>query len=77
MSRFPDPIDAGSELAEREREALVESRRRERALRPRNTRGRCIDCSEPIDPQRLAIDATTRRCVECQHIADKRARFYR
>ncbi|MEM7003204.1 MAG: TraR/DksA C4-type zinc finger protein [Pseudomonadota bacterium] len=31
--------------------------------------GDCVDCEEPIDPRRLAVDPLARRCIQCAEAA--------
>lgn len=37
------------------------------------TYGYCMDCSEAINPQRLAVWPTARRCRDCQEIYEQRS----
>ena len=77
MTRFADPIDRATELTERERDEAVADYRRLRAARSLNESGLCVDCDEPIDPRRLAVDPMAERCVSCQQEHELRARRFR
>jgi DnaK suppressor protein len=36
------------------------------------TYGTCVDCGDPIPPERLQAQMTAQRCIACQMKADKR-----
>ncbi len=36
------------------------------------TYGACLDCGEPIDPHRLGIHPTAKRCLDCQRTYESR-----
>lgn len=63
----------------------LESAERERALDAQLARGReyevprerngariCLDCSDPIDPKRLAARPEAVRCIWCQYLREER-----
>jgi RNA polymerase-binding transcription factor DksA len=63
---MPDPIDrASAEADAANEEALREHAKRAAGDMPKPTEsGECIDCAEPVEPQRLAIGLG--RCLQCQ-----------
>jgi RNA polymerase-binding transcription factor DksA len=42
------------------------------AARDASGDGRCIDCDEPIDPDRLALVRCTSRCTPCAAVFERR-----
>lgn len=78
VGRSPDPVDAGSELAEVERVAVLEehrlrARRDCRPLAPGETERYCEDCGELIPAERLKHLFI--RCVPCQTIVERERRL--
>lgn len=77
-----DQIDPVPELEQRERDEGVQ-RVRDRiaeSFKPRapGVDAICIDCDEPIEPQRLAVLAgKTSRCASCAQDHEQRSRGYR
>lgn len=76
-----DPAD----IADRDTQALVNGGLQSHAMRaaleacaPINTAGRCHECDDAINPDRLEINPRARLCVPCKRDAEVRAgRFAR
>lgn len=68
-----DDCDLATDLAEREREAILSRRRAVQAPAAVGDRT-CRDCGDPIEPRRLAVLPTTTWCAECARDADRRSR---
>lgn len=69
-----DLTDAASELEQWQRDQALQQARpvnsTETPLRVKGVR-LCLDCRDPINPQRIAIAPTAVRCTECQGYHDK------
>jgi RNA polymerase-binding transcription factor DksA len=61
---MPDDCDLASDLQQKMNDVALENFRRQRQMTTRK-RIECIDCDEPIEPQRLAL-LGTERCINCQ-----------
>lgn len=77
-----DDMDRAQALEGFDRDvALVNTRARIAAAQlPRDTSvdGFCIDCEQPIEPERLAaLRGTTSRCADCASQFEQRARMAR
>lgn len=67
-----DIFDRAQELEEFDRERAIE-----RALGKAHTRGpddilSCVDCDDPIDPERRQVKPGCLRCVECEARRERR-----
>jgi RNA polymerase-binding transcription factor DksA len=76
-----DEIDRAQECEETNRELALAAVRKRIAdsFAPRDPRVDtvCIDCNQPIQPERLAIVRSTSRCVECARMFEHRQRGMR
>lgn len=71
-----DECDVAAELQQMDREgalrvALRAAHRREEALYINDARC-CLDCEEPIEPERLSANPDAVRCVFCQRKHERR-----
>jgi phage/conjugal plasmid C-4 type zinc finger TraR family protein len=71
-----DECDVAAELQQMDREgglrvALRAAHHREQPLVIDGERC-CLDCEEPIEPERLAANPGAVRCVGCQHKHERR-----
>ena len=71
-----DECDVAAELQQQDREgalrvALREAHRKESALIIDGERC-CLDCDEPIEPERLSANPDAVRCVFCQKKNERR-----
>lgn len=78
VGRSPDPVDAGSSLAEAERvvvlaEQRLRARRDCRPLAAGEVERYCVDCGELIPAERLKHLFI--RCVPCQTIVERERRL--
>lgn len=75
-----DEMDRTQALEQFDRDVLIAEHRRRQTARQAtqpNTSGLCIDCDEPIEPQRLRLlGECTERCASCAHDAERRDRGY-
>ena len=70
MDRFDRASDRETQDREDAIAAVVE------AARPATVvSGMCMDCLEPIEPERLAVAPYAVRCISCQRDDDKRYRM--
>lgn len=77
-----DDIDRAQEVEERDRELALRAARARiaAALAPRDASSGqcCIDCEQPIEPERLkALHGCTSRCIECATAHEHRMKGYR
>jgi RNA polymerase-binding transcription factor DksA len=77
-----DVIDQAQHAEELDRATALERHHRRVAasFEPRRPGidGLCIDCDEPIEPERLAVLAgKTSRCASCAHDHERRLRSHR
>lgn len=71
---FTDPIDQANYLAEMHNQLSLERQRSKAAPEQDGSEPDCIDCGEPIGPERLALGRC--RCFECQSRLEKQQRRY-
>ena len=62
----PDYGDIAADLAERERQSLIDARVAE-AHRPGRAMTECADCGAPIEPERQKSLPYTGQCAACAH----------
>ena len=77
-----DVIDLAQQTEEADRAAAIAATQARIAAsyapRAAGVDALCIDCDEPIEPQRLAVLAgKTSRCASCGHDHEQRMRGYR
>lgn len=75
-----DELDRAKALEMRERQAalartLARGQEREPPLEVDGVRV-CLDCGEPIPPERLAARPQSVRCVECKERKEKKERLW-
>lgn len=71
-SRFTDPIDKASHLADLHNASNVALARAKAAPEQDGTVTECEDCGEPIEPER--IKHLRCRCFSCQSLKEERKR---
>lgn len=71
---MPDPCDEAKPLEERHHAAALAAHYAARRPQQAAPDGRCIDCQDAIDPQRLARVPNAARCVPCQTDAERAGR---
>ena len=62
---------AMSRATSERRRALIRAARAALARIEDGGYGDCVDCGEPIDPRRLALDPAAARCVRCAEAAEE------
>lgn len=77
-----DSIDDAQAREQLDRELAIQAQTRRiaesHAPRRDGIDGVCIDCGEPIEPERLAVLAgKTSRCAQCAHDDEQRMKGYR
>lgn len=70
MDRFDRASDRENQDREDAIAAVVEA-----ARPPTVASGMCMECLEPIEPERLAVAPYAVRCISCQQDDDKRYRM--
>ncbi|QUN06444.1 TraR/DksA C4-type zinc finger protein [Shewanella yunxiaonensis] len=66
-----DVFDRASEKEERDRTDAIATVLE--AARPTSlATGTCVDCGEPIEPERLAVMQYAQRCISCQRQQEHR-----
>lgn len=73
-------VDEAQAAEEQDRERAMQRHRQAASHQPRDMSvdGICIDCEEPIEPERLAALAhKTSRCASCAHDFEYRNRGFR
>ncbi|MDG4811674.1 TraR/DksA family transcriptional regulator [Hydrogenovibrio sp. 3SP14C1] len=72
-----DEIDRAQQLEEMQRQqslAVIQSRRQGKTLMSVPKYRECEDCGESIPQQRLQLNPTTLRCVDCQTKSERRGK---
>lgn len=71
-----DEMDKAQACEQADRDAALRATlaRVAAANTPRDARvdATCIDCDQPIEPQRIAVLRKTSRCAECAHAWERR-----
>ncbi len=70
-----DKIDRAQELEQLDRDGALQAHLARQAVEAGN--GICLDCGEPIDSRRLAVNPGAVRCTECQSSEELRESRHR
>ena len=70
-----DSIDRAQAREALDRDLALRAHAR-RGAPPVDVRDTCIDCGEPIEPERLRVLGATERCADCAKLHEARQRMF-
>lgn len=69
-------MDRAQALETRDRDGALATLRAGQVAAGRRWAGDCVECLDPIEPERKAVSPGARRCLVCQEQLERRQRLF-